>query len=170
MSKIIFLDTSFLLELFRVPHDSLEGHHEVAKTLMSDAFENGYHLYCTIGVLYELANHIVDVKNYDSQRKLATQFQEMVALAWEKGSPFSIVPNSNSADILAEFSSLPELCEKYKSTLRQGLSLVDCTIVEAVTKAKINYTRRRRRWNAHIWTRHGELKALEPDNFEHSHF
>jgi predicted nucleic acid-binding protein len=170
MSKIILLDTSYLLELFRVPHDSVEGHHQEAKGLMADAIENNYDLYCTIGVLYEVANHIVDVKNSKIQRKLALDFQEMVTLAWNEGNPFSIIPNSNSADLLAEFSSLPDLCTKYKETLRQGLSLVDCTMVEVIAKIKANYARRQRLWQAHIWTRHGELKALEPDNFGHPLF
>jgi predicted nucleic acid-binding protein len=170
MSKIILLDTSYLLELFRVPHDSVEGHHLVAKELMTEAIELGYDLYCTLGVLYEVANHIVDVKNVEVQRRLAREFQEMVTLAWEENSPFSIVPNSSSAEILAEFASLPELCVKYKDTLRQGLSLVDCTIIEVASKIKVNYAARKRKWAAHIWTRHGELKALEPDRFHHPHF
>lgn len=170
MSKIILLDTSYLLELFRVPHDSVEGYHISAKALMVQAIEQGYDLYCTLGVLYEVANHIVDVKNVEVQRRLATEFQEMVTLAWAENSPFSIVPNSSSAEILEEFSSLPDLCVKYKETLRQGLSLVDCTIVEVASKIKANYLARKRRWDAHIWTRHGELKALEPDRFQHPHF
>ena len=170
MSKIIMLDTSFLLELLLVPHDSIQGRHVEAKELFSLAIEGSYDIYCTLGVLYEVANHIVDIKNAAVQRKIAAEFQEMVVMAWDDNSPFTVVPNSGSSEILAQFASLPELCEKYSQTLRQGLSLVDCTIVEAVAKIKSNYVGRDKVWPAHIWTSHAQLKALEPDHFEHAFF
>ncbi|VVN74118.1 hypothetical protein PS708_00597 [Pseudomonas fluorescens] len=170
MSKIILLDTSFLLELLNVPFDSVERKHEEAKELFSVAIENSYDVYCTLGVLYEVANHIVDIKHVETQRRIAVIFKEMVILAWNENSPFTIIPNANSAEVLSQFASLPELCQKYSETLRQRLSLVDCTLVEAVSKIKSNYLDRQKRWPAHIWTSHGELKALEPDRFEHPFF
>lgn len=170
MSKIIFLDTSFLLELLAVPVDSEAERHAEAVSLFECAIENSYDVYCTLGVLYEVANHIVDIKNSMVQRKVSATFKEMVILAWTENAPFTVIPNSNSSEVLAQFASLPELCVKYSESLRQRLSLVDCTIAEAAIKLKANYIERERRWPAHIWTSHGELKALEPDRFEHRFF
>lgn len=170
MSKIILLDTSFMLELLSVPYDSVEHKHQEAKELFSLAIENSYDVYCTLGVLYETANHIVDIKNVEVQRKISVTFKDMVVLAWNENVPFTIIPNANSADLLSQFSTLPELCQKYSESLRQRLSLVDCTLVEAAEKIKSNYVARQKRWPAHIWTCHGELKALEPDRFEHPSF
>lgn len=170
MSKIVLLDTSFFLELFLVPLDSVERKHEQAVELFDRAIDESYHLYCTLGVLYEVANHIVDIKNAEAQARIAMIYKEMVVLSWNTNSPFTIVPSSNSNEVLAQFASLPDLCQKYSESLRQRLSLVDCTIAEAAEKIKSNYLSRSRRWPAHIWTTHGELKALEPDRFEHPYF
>ncbi|WP_122711102.1 type II toxin-antitoxin system VapC family toxin [Pseudomonas viridiflava] len=170
MSKIILLDTSFMLELFLIPLDSTRDRHEAAKALFDLAIDNSYDVYCTLGVLYETANHIVDVKHAETQRKIASKFKEMVELAWSENVPFTVIPNSGAAEVLAQFASLPEICVKYTQQLRQRLSLVDCTIVEVAEKLKSGYQERERRWPAHIWTSHAALKALEPDFFEHEFF
>ena len=159
-----------MLELLNVPMDSVERKHAEAKELFSNAIDSSYDVYCTLGVLYEVANHIVDIKNVEEQRRIATVFKEMVVLAWSENTPFTIIPSSNSAEVLAQFASLPELCQKYSESLRQRLSLVDCTLVEVASKIKSNYLERKKKWPAHIWTSHGELKALEPDRFEHPFF
>lgn len=170
MSKIIVLDTSFLLELFQVPMDSIAGLQSEAIALMSEAIEKSYDLYCTVGVLYETANHIVDIKNAKAQRELAKEFADMVKMAWEEQTPFVIVPGACSPEMVSELSKLPELCATYQNTIRQGLSLVDCTIIDLALRLKENYAGRSRRWQAHVWTKHGELKSLEPDSFENEFF
>ncbi|MBD8597329.1 hypothetical protein [Pseudomonas sp. CFBP 8772] len=170
MSKIILLDTSFMLELFAVPLDSTPERHHAAVALFESAIENSYDIYCTLGVLYEIANHIVDIKNIKVQSQIAEQFKGMVELAWAENIPFTVIPNSSSAEVLAQFAALPEICRKYNESLRQRLSLIDCTIVEVAQKLRSNYRDRERRWPAHIWTSHGELKALEPDRFDHDFF
>lgn len=170
MSKIILLDTSFLLELFGVPLDSVPEKHESALRLFQSAIEGKYNIYCTLGVLYEVANHVVDIKNAELQRKIAGAFKDMVVMAWTENVPFTVIPSSGAEEVLAQFASLPELCIKYSETLRQRLSLVDCTIAEAAAKLKANYIERERKWPSHIWTSHGELKSLEPDRFVHEFF
>ncbi|MBC9743244.1 hypothetical protein IBL38_08080 [Pseudomonas syringae pv. syringae] len=170
MSKIIMLDTSFMLELLLIPMDSTQERHESAKALFALAIDQSYDVYCTLGVLYETANHIVDIKHAETQRKIARKFKEMVELAWGENVPFTVIPNSGTAEVLAQLASLPEICIKYTERLRQRLSLVDCTIVEVAEKLKAGYQERERRWPAHIWTSHSELKALEPDTFDHDFF
>lgn len=167
MARIIVLDTSFLLELFKVPADSTQENHDSAKELFQKAIVEGYDVYCPLSVLYELANHIVDIKNATARRQIAEVFQETVLSAWQERIPFSIIPSECVSGEYHDLSALPELCREYKDNIAQGLGLTDCTIVDVARKIKENYHGRLRKWPAHIWTLQKALKAMEPDAFEH---
>lgn len=170
MSKIILLDACFLIEFLAIPVDSDPDKHAKAVELISESIERGYDLFCTVGVLYEVANHIVDIKSNDIQRAIAIKFQSMVLSAWGEGMPFSIVPGPAKTDLLTEFAELPDLCKRYATSLRQRLSLVDCAVVDVAHALKASYQSRARQWPAHIWTMHAQLKALAPDSHEHEYF
>ncbi len=170
MAKIIIIDSSFLIELFNIPVDSSEEKHASAVELFADAIKNSYDIFCPLSVLYEVANHIVDIKNPVAQIEIATKFKETIISAYSDETPFAIVPNSQNPGVFKELSSLPELCHEYKINIRQGLGLTDCTIIDVAKIIKQNYASRQRKWEAHIWTLHGALKALEPDTFVHEYF
>lgn len=170
MSKIIVLDTSFLIEFFEIPVDSKRDYHVAAVELFRDAIQNNYDIYCPLSVLYELANHIVDINSNDAQRRIASNFTETVLSAWREKIPFTIIPGEIETSDYHDLGRLPELCADYGRNIRQGLGLTDCTIVDAASKLKSSYISRQRRWPAHIWSLHRALKALEPDRFEHEIF
>lgn len=170
MSKIIVLDTSFLIEFFKIPVDSNANLHEQAVTLFEEAIINKYDIYCPLSVLYELANHIVDINHHLQQREIAANFTRTILQAWEEEIPFTIIPGNIEHSNYHDLARLPELCAEYEQTIRQGLGLTDCTIIDAARKLKQSYTSRQKRWPAHIWSLHRVLKALEPDNFGHETF
>lgn len=170
MAKIIVLDTSFLLELFKVPLDHVQEKHEMAVALFEDAIKKSYDIYCPLGVLYELANHIVDIQNHAAQRVIAENFKTMVLSAWTKNTPFTIVPSGNSEHAFIELSSLPTLCQRYQENIRQGLGLTDCSIIDVAMTIKKGYEQRDKKWPAHIWSCHRALKAMEPDTFAHQYY
>lgn len=170
MSKIVVLDTSFLIEFFKLPIDSNKKLHTQAVELFENAILDGYDIYCPLSVLYELANHIVDIKHNLEQRRIAAEFTKTVLQAWEEKIPFTIIPGDIDNSDYHDLSRLPELCNEYEQKIRQGLGLTDCTIVDAALKLKENYKARQKRWPAHIWSSHNALKALEPDNFGHDVF
>lgn len=170
MAKIIVLDTSFLIELFQIPVDSNPDKHQPAIDLLQNAIAKNHDIYCPLSVLYELANHIIDIKSHDDQRRIAQTFTSMVIKAWEEEIPFTIIPSSIDKPEQHEIARLPELCETYQANIRQGLDLTDCTIIDAAYKLKANYHSRSKKWPAHIWSLHQALKALEPDNFGHALF
>lgn len=170
MAKIIVLDTSYLLELFGVPQDSVGERVEEARRMFQHAIQSGFDIFCPLSVLYELANHIVDIKNHTLQREIAERFKEMVQGAFSEDVPFSIVPNGNSLPIHEELASLPDLCQEYQDKIRMGLGLTDCTIIDVARSLKENYSARRKPWPTHIWTSHGALRSLAPDDFGHEYF
>ncbi|WP_146232407.1 MULTISPECIES: hypothetical protein [unclassified Pseudomonas] len=170
MAKIIILDTSYMLELFGVSLDSQPCRTEEARKLFQEAIQNGYDVFCPLSVLYELANYIVDIKDHNLQQEIAERFKEMVEGAFTVDNPFSIIPNGNSEPIYEELASLPKLCREYQGSIRMGLGLTDCTIIDVARMLKRNYATRKRNWPAHIWTTHAALKAMAPDDFGHQYF
>lgn len=167
MARIVVLDTSFLLELFQVPGDSTQDNHDSARELFRQAIIGGYDVYCPLSVLYELANHIVDIKNAAARRRISELFQATVLTAWNEKTPFSIIPSESVSGEYHDLSALPELCAEYRASIDQGLGMTDCTIVDVARKIKDNYHGRLRKWPAHIWTLQRALKAMEPDPFGH---
>ncbi|MGY4816370.1 hypothetical protein ACVNP3_10585 [Pseudomonas chlororaphis subsp. piscium] len=170
MAKIIVLDTSYMLELFAVPLDSTPGRSDEARRIFEEAIKAGFDIFCPLSVLYELANHIVDIKNHVLQREIADRFKEMVEGAFAADIPFSIIPNGNSIPIHNELASLPNLCREYQDKIRMGLGLTDCTIIDVANTLKVNYASRKKNWPTHIWTTHAALKSLAPDDFGHEYF
>lgn len=163
MAKIIILDTSFLLELFEVPMDSNLDMSQEAINLMTEAIEGGYDIYVPLPVIYELANHIVDVKNSKIRNTLAERLKGTVIQAWNEKNPFTIIPCESSELIISELTNLPAICEKYKASIDQGLSLADCTTIDLAQRLKQRYKERSKPWKTHIWTAHKVLKSMEPD-------
>ena len=170
MAKIIILDTSYLLEPFAVPMDSTEEKSLEAMRIFEQAITAGYDIFCPLSVLYEVANHIVDIKNHVLQREVAQKFRAMVEGAFLENNPFSIIPNGSSRPIHEELSSLPDLCRQYQDNIRMGLGLTDCTIIDVAKTLKENYASRKKQWPTHIWTSHVALRAMSPDEFQHQYF
>lgn len=170
MAKIIVLDTSYMLELFAVPLDSKPCRSAEARRLFEEAINSGFDIYCPLSVLYELANHIVDIKNNDLQREIAEHFKKMVEGAFTSDIPFSIIPNGNSTPVHKELASLPILCRDYQDKIRMGLGLTDCTIIDVAHTLKASYESRKKNWPTYVWTTHAALKSHAPDNFGHDYF
>ncbi|WP_374978930.1 hypothetical protein PSGK_18090 [Pseudomonas solani] len=170
MAKIIILDSSYLIELFGIPGDSTEEKHEAAISLFQEAVQNSYDIFCPLSVLYEVANHIADIKNTKAQLEIAQKFKETVISSHQEGMPFVVIPNGKTGENFKELAGLPELCVEYQMHLLQGLGLTDCTIIDVARTVKESYHSRERKWSAHIWTLHNALKALAPDKFDHEFF
>ncbi|MFU7711295.1 hypothetical protein [Aeromonas veronii] len=164
MAKIIVLDTSFLIELFGLPVDSDQDAHERACACYEDILNKNYDIYVPLGVVYELANHIVDVKNPGVRHELATKFTTIMLSAWKEDIPFTIIPSADGTELKMSEFDLLRLCEVYSTHLNEGLSLTDCTIIEAASTLKENYKERGRKWLSHILTKHQALKSYEPDS------
>lgn len=170
MARIIILDTSFLLELLAVPQDSTQVKTIAAKELIADAIDKNYDVFCPLSVLYEVANHIVDIKHQLAQRSIADTYKEMIDSSFSDNIPFAIIPNGDPSPALKELSELPELCRVYHQSIRQGLGLTDCTIIDVAHSLKRNYSTRKKAWPTHIWTTHAALRAMAPDAFAHPYF
>ena len=77
VSDAAILDTSWLLELYKVPGDSNPQRFESVREQAAVAAQGRMHV--TVPVLFEVANHIVHVRNGHHRRQLIRRFREDVS-------------------------------------------------------------------------------------------
>jgi hypothetical protein len=163
--RIYVLDTSYLLELFRVPGDSTEEYHRQAKQQFKDALEKRFLFYVPIPVLFELANHIADVRDFSHRKALATDLRDTVSSCLEKASPWVITPLGEPGSIAALMSALDKIAGHFADEFsNEGLGLTDTAVILEARRIRKKYSSSSvKQYFVHIWTQHAALKAHEPD-------
>lgn len=150
------IDTSYLLELYAVPGKSTkESITEIRKRLLSAA-ELRSPLYVTVPSIYELAKHIVRIRDGEVRREFAIRMRDDVLSSLDGGSPWTVIP-SRRLDALGQLVS-----SFVENHIHDGIDLADGTLIDEARRL------RRERysgpgWRVHIWTTDGRLKAREPD-------
>jgi len=157
MSTVVFfIDTSYLLELFSVPGCFEEAAVKEIKKRYAQAIEDKSRFFVPLPCIFELGNHIADVKKESSRNRLKTKLSETVISCVKENNPWIITPS-------IEIESLPDLWETFsKPEMRRGLSLTDTSIIREAHKFKEKQSSFD--YKVHIWTRDRELKAREPDS------
>ncbi|PTL79728.1 hypothetical protein [Vitiosangium sp. GDMCC 1.1324] len=156
----LLVDTSYLLELFKVPDRFDPDFAERVKKRFGVAVKAGHRLYVPFPVVFEVANHIAGVRDGGSRKKLAELLANTVRSCVESANPWIITPASE--DILYDLSELLRLCDVYAREMAvQSIGLSDTAIIEEARRLKGKYNQPDDR--VHIWTRDQALKAHEPD-------
>ena len=169
MSNIVCLvvvDTSYLLELFAVPGCSTDAGHEKVKALFSRATAgNNEVLFVPVPVLFELANHIADVKDGTVRRNLANLFREIVEESLSANGLFTITPLLGDTSSIQELlKALVQITEQFQINAASQLGLTDNVIIMEAKRLREKYANSSvKSYKVHIWTLHMELKAHEPD-------
>lgn len=155
MTPVAFIiDTSYLLELFKVPDCSNESHGEKIKEKYYHAIENKSRLYVPLSCVFEFADHIADVKNGNSRKILGGKFLKTIKSSIEDQVPWTITPSAG-----LEF--IPKICEVFANTyVIRGIGLTDTSIISEAKRLKKKY---KSFYKVHIWTKDKKLKAYEPD-------
>jgi predicted nucleic acid-binding protein len=155
----IVVDTSYWLELFKVPGHFKASNHNEIKLYFKTAIQNKYRLYIPIPVLFELANHIAHINNGGQRRNLASQFSKTVKKGITIEEPsLNIIP-SMAFTVANELSQkLEDFVDRFElEFVQQGLGFTDVSIILDAENLKND------RNIVHIWTLDTELKAREPD-------
>lgn len=165
--RIYVVDTSYLLELLRVPQNYQEESHVIIKAKISEAIDKGDRLYVPFPVVFELANHIADVKDSSRRKVLADKFREFVSQSLESqtSSMWTITPPANAQTIAELMTALDESTGRFVSEFSsQKLDLTDTVIImEAERLRKKHKSTKLKPYLVHIWTRHKPIKSREPD-------
>ena len=156
---VIIIDTSYLLEFFAVPSFSTPGSIREIRNRFTRAVQQSSRLYVPLPCLFELANHIADVRDGNRRRQLANVLSESVRTSVESSLPWNLVPATG-------IEAFPQLFDVFaKRYVVQGIGLTDTFLIEEASRLrKEKY--RGPGWRIHIWTKDHGLKAREPDREE----
>lgn len=127
VSNATILDTSWLLELYQVPGDSKPQRH---KPVLKQAEEAGFgRIYVTVPVLFEVANHIVHVRNGHHRRRLIVRLQKDLSASLRDEVPWVVVGVLQN-DILMRKQDLIQLADRLVAESGHGYSLADISIID----------------------------------------
>lgn len=156
----LVIDTSYLLELLKVPRHSNPDFSRSVKQRFSQSVAADHRFYVPFAVVFELADHIAHERDGSARKRLADLLAATVRSCIAKATPWIITPASQ--DILYDLSELLRLCDVYAQELAiQGIGLSDTAVIEEARRLKQKYNQPGDR--VHIWTRDQGLKSHEPD-------
>ncbi|MCX7113065.1 MAG: hypothetical protein NTX45_23700 [Proteobacteria bacterium] len=139
--RLYVIDTSYLLELFHVDGYSEENGFANVKNKVGEAIKNNYSFYIPIPVLFELANHIADVRDFSRRRALAKQLSEKV-LSWldDKSIYWVLTPPGNAKNINELMEAIKESANRFSNEFsNQQLGLTDTIVILEAERLKNNY-------------------------------
>ena len=157
VTPVYVVDTSYLCELFAVPHYSTaEAISEVRKRF-AVAVEAGTRLYVSLPAIFELAGHIADVPDGRSRRTLSMKLRDTAVSSIREGHPWNLLPALDRSAVERLINGFVE------HSGEEGMSLVDTTLIDEAKRLR-QTTYRGQAWRVHIWTKDQRLKAREPDS------
>lgn len=157
--EIIVVDTSYLLELFRVPGRSNQESHACIRGRIGEAIARRSRLYVPVPVLFELANFVAQVEDGRQRKELAELFSKTIRTSIEESIPFIVTP-AGDREILQELGAILVLSDTFSKQFAQSqIGLTDVSIIDQARRLKQKY----HTFSVHIWTKDRGLKAYEPD-------
>ncbi len=162
---LVVVDTSYLLELFRVPRNSDVTAFDPIFQRFEQVDGVNTQLYLPLPVLFELGNHIADVKDGGTRYRLAGELVESVQFWLSSESPYTIVSSMDDARTLEDFcAALVAMTEKFAALAPDKHGLTNTAVVMEAQRLRKKYRNSAlKQYQVHIWTRDHRLKALEPD-------
>jgi hypothetical protein len=144
---LIVVDTSYWVELFKIPKRSSEEKHLAIKKKFTWAIDQQATLYFPLPCVYELANHIAHVQDGAVRKKLAELLYQTIT-----DNPEVIVTPACAVNELQVF------IERFKNEyVTQGIGLADAAVIDEATHSKTKNNQ------VYIWTLDKAIKAREPD-------
>lgn len=174
VKRLFVLDTSYLLEFFQVPNCSDKAAYKPIEQRIEVAVTNKEQMFLPLPVLFELGNHIADIKsNFALRKELANKLFDMVKSSIDNETPFIITPLVGELESIKELlAALGKVSEGFKSHIAgaRHLGLTDTVVMMEAARLKAKFQPQSstlKKYEVHIWTRHQELKAHEPDKEAH---
>jgi hypothetical protein len=129
MSVAVYvLDTSYLVELFGCGRDSNQAASAKLRGLFKDANTRGGRFFVPLPCLFELGDHIADVRHEELRAKLAASLAETVSGSLSHNQPWTITPTGLPEDVL------PDLLKRFSSlAAKQPVGLVDAFTISPIS-------------------------------------
>lgn len=154
MTRVFVIDTSYLLELYSVSDSSDTSFSRALKDRIARETNARFHV--PVGCLYKLCDHITDVRDGDSRRRLARQVANDIKSSVERARPWVIAPAQDLSGFVKSVRTFAEDAGRLK------LNLTNSQTVDIASGLKAKYSGLGD-YRVHIWTRNRTLKAYEPD-------
>lgn len=152
--RVFIIDTSYLLELFGIPGHSTPEAVSLIEKRYDQALRDKHRLVVPQPCIFELGNHLAQVKNGYYRKQLANILLNVIEESVVTEKPWTITPVGG-----VEF--LPTLFKEFtQNYVVQSVGLVDTFIIQEAKRLKSSQTL------VHIWTKDWALKANEPDREE----
>ncbi len=163
VTPVYVVDTSYLCELFAVPHYSTKKDIVEVRRRFEEAVKTGTRLYVSLPAIFELAGYIADVPDGGLRRKLSMKLRDTVVSSIREGLPWNLLP-------ALDMSTVERLINGFVDHSREkGMSLVDTTLIDEADRLR-QTTYSDQTWRVHIWTKDKRLKAREPDDEPNAFF
>ena len=128
MGGAAILDTSWLLELYRVPGHFSKSRTNRVRDRTAELIDAKYELFATVPVLFEVANHITHVRSGQRRRSISEKFLDDIKRSIDRDSPWTIAVANR--DILIRASDLVHLARKFLQSSGQNYSFADISIID----------------------------------------
>lgn len=163
--RLIVVDTSYLLELFRVPRCSDPDAFASVFSKFEQADGVNAQLFVPLPVLFELGNHIADVKDGGPRYRLVGELVGAVGVWLSGESAFTIVSSMDDARTVEDFCcALKGLTDRFAELAPYRHGLTNTAVAQEAARLKDRHPSGSvKKVLVHIWTRDRRLKALEPD-------
>ena len=123
LSGTAILDTSWLLELYRVPGYFKESRTDPVRTETAELIETKYELFVTVPVLFEVASHITHVRNGGRRRTLGKRLRDDITRSIDRESPWTIT--AVGREILFRSQDIIQLAERFLESSGPNYSFAD---------------------------------------------
>jgi len=160
MSAIYLIDTSYLIELYKIPGESGESAIQEIHMRFEIAIINKSRLYVPLPCIFELGNHIAKIQDGRGRRELAQKLFLDVKDSVETSKPWITLPSVEIGE------ALRRLCKAFSENYqRLRIGLTDSFIIEEANRLKRDQDNKFG-FKVHIWTKDKALKTYEPDTEE----
>ena len=138
LSGAAILDTSWLLELYRVPDYFKESRTLPVWTETAELIEAKCELFVTVPVLFEVASHITHVRDGRHRRTLSEKLRDDITSSIDRDSPWTI--STVGRKILFRSQDVIRLAERFLESSGPNYSFANISIIDLAEEL-----RRRRR-------------------------
>ena len=136
MSNTAILDTSWLVELYRVPACFDESRTSRVLTETAEFVDTGGVLFVTVPMLFEVASHITRARDGSRRRILAEKFRNDIHNSLNRDYPWTIV--TVGTDILLRAPDVLALAEKFLEFTGPNYSFADISVIDLTEELRQN--------------------------------
>ena len=128
LSRVAILDTSWLLELYRVPGDFHESRTDPVRTRTAALTDAGCELFVTLPVLFEVASHITRVRDGRCRRALGERLRDDITSSIACENPWTTT--TVGPGILLRPEDIIRLADRFPESSGPNYSFADISILD----------------------------------------